>query len=248
MLRNLVFALACVCPGMAWAEQVVPLTIGGTEIRVAVDDDYVRMSQKMPMGFAMESAVAPKANRLVEGFISESDAKLSAMGLARREALYEVHVLRDLEGLDFTQADWDQARPAILKSMGGLDAKALMDQGQPSANQRMSDTLGRPVAVRFGAVGKPVLYGDDPSSVRFVVLVSATVSANGKSVPVELETAGAIVRLGRKLVWIYANRRHTDGDDTTAVRAALDRFAERAIALNPPPAPAAAAEHATAGR
>lgn len=239
MLRKLVFVLACLCPGMAWAEQIVTLTVGGTEIRVAVDDDYVRMSEKLPMGFAMESAVAPKSNRLVEGFITQSDAKLSAMGLARRETLFEVHVLRDLEALEFTQADWLQARPVIAKGMGALDAKTLVDQGQSSANQRMSDTLGQPVAVRFGAVGKPVLYGDDPSSLRFVVLVSATLTVNGKSVPVELETAGAIVRLGNKLVWIYANRRHADGDDTTAVRAALDHFAERAIALNPGPAPVA---------
>lgn len=246
MLRNLVFALACVCPGMAWAEQVVPLTIGGTEIRVAVDDDYLRMSEKLPMGFAMESAVAPKSNRLVEGFISQSDAKLSAMGLARRETLFEVHVLRDMEGLDFTQADWQQARAAIAKSMGALDTKAIVEQGQPSANQRMSETMGRPVAVSFGAVGKPVVYGDDPASVRFVVLMSVTLSANGKSTPVQLETAGAIVRLSNKLVWIYANRRHVEGDDTTAVRAALDHFAERAIALNQ--APAVAAEHVVTGR
>jgi hypothetical protein len=116
--------------------------------------------------------------------------------------------------------------------MGQLDLKATLDGSQASANQRMSDTMGEKVAVHFGKVGQPVIYGNDPASIRFVLLVSANVVSNGKSIPYQVENAGAIVRLGNKLVLMYANRRHVDGDDTSAVRAALDGFVDRAIALN----------------
>ena len=234
MLRVLfVLLIAGVLPGAALAETVVPLAIGGSQVRIAVDDDFVRLSEKLPTAFAMESAAAPKTNRLVEGFVSESDAKRIALGLPRQQALFEVHVIRDMEALDFTEADWRETRPMLAKAMGGVDLKSFVDGGQASANQRMTDTIGHPVAIRFGDVGKPVLYGDDPSSLRFVVLVSASVVANGKTVPFQLENAGAMVRLGNKLVMLYATRRHSEGDDTGLVRAALDGFVSRAIALNP---------------
>jgi hypothetical protein len=46
---------------------------------------------------------------------------------------------------------------------------------------------------------------------------------------------------------MYANRHHADGDDTSIVRAALDGFVDRAIALNAgtAAAPATPAVHTT---
>lgn len=233
MLRAMVvMALACLLPGVAMAETVVPLTVGDSQVRFAVADDFVRLSEKLPTVFAMEGAVQPKTNRLVEGFVSLADAKRIALGEFHEQVLLEVVVMRNTEALDFTEADWAKARPQIATAMGQVDLKAAINDSQASANQRMSDTMGQKVAVQFGQVGKPVFYGNDPASLRFVVLVSADVVSNGKTIPYQVENAGAVVRLGPKLVLVYANRRHTDGDDTSAVRSALDAFVGRAIALN----------------
>lgn len=242
MLRVL-FALlvAALLPNMAEAETVIPLSVGGSQVRCAVGDEFIRLSEKLPTMFAMEAAQAPKSNRLVEGFISESDAKRMTLGLKREGVLFEVQVIRDMEALDFTEADWLQARPMLAKAMGGIDLKSLVNDRQASADQRMSDTMGQKVAVRFGDVGKPVFYGDDPRSLRFVTLVSAAISANGKMMPIQMETAGAIVRLKNKLLFVYANRNHEAGSDTTAVRAALDGFLGRAMILNQDASPASPA-------
>lgn len=249
MLRRalLVCGLACLLPGLAMAETVVPLTVGDSQVRVAVADDFVKLSEKLPTVFEMEAAVQPKSNRLIEGFVSLADAKRLALGEFHQQVLLEVAVMRNTEALDFTDADWAKARPMIAKAMGQVDLKAALAGGQASANQRMSDTMGEKVAVKFGDVGKPVLYGNDPDSIRFVLLVSANVVANGKTIPYQVENAGAVVRLGNKLVLMYANRHHAAGDDTSIVRAALDGFVDRAIALNAgtAAAPATPAVHTT---
>ncbi len=236
---KLVILMTCLLSGTAMAETVVSLSVGDSQKRFAIADDFVKLSEKLPTAFAMEAAVQPKTNRLVEGFVSLSDAKRIALGQPREQTLFEVAVMRDMEALDFTQADWAKARPIIAKGLGQLDLKTLVDGDQASANQRMSDTIGHPVNLRFGPAGKPVIYGTDPESIRFVVLVKI---ANGKSDPIEFETAGAMARVGKRLVLMFANRPHVEGGDTSSVRAALDAFVDRALALNQEsatPAPAA---------
>lgn len=239
---KLIVLMTCLLSGTAMAETVVPLSIGDSQERFAVADDFVRLSEKLPTAFAMEAAVQPKTNRLVEGFVSLSDAKRIALGQPREQTLFEVAVMRDTAALDFTEADWAKARPIIAKGLGQLDLKTLADGDQASANQRMSDTIGHPVNLRFGPVGKPVIYGTDSDSIRFVVLVKI---ANGKSDPIEFETAGAMTRVGKRLVLMYANRPHVEGGDTYSVRAALDAFVDRALALNQEPAASAPAVRRT---
>jgi hypothetical protein len=193
MLRaTLVLALACLLPGTALAETVVSLMVGGSEVRVAVADDFVRLSEKLPTVFALEAAAQPKTNHLLEGFISLADAKRIALGGVHEQPLLEVATMRNVEALDFSAADWAQARPMIAKAIGQVDLKAAVVGGQASADQRLSDTVGSTVAVHFGQVGQPVFYGNDPDSVRFVLLVSATVVANGATTPYQVENAGAI--------------------------------------------------------
>lgn len=230
---SLVLALACLVPALAGAEVIVPLTTGGTEIRVATDDGYLRTSDTLPTMHAVLAAALPPGNRLVEAFLSESDAKRMVLGLPWQDTFLQVQVLRNAEALDFSAADWEQGRPAIAAALGVLDFDAIV-RGRASADSdaRMSTAAGMSVSLKFGELGKPLLYDSEGPSLRFVMLLPMAVEVAGQPHQVTLESAGAVVRLSNKLVYLFAYRQHVEGNDTSAVRAALDRFVDRAIALN----------------
>jgi len=232
MLRTLVLLSACLCSATALAETVVPLKIGETEVRFAVDDDFVRTSEKLPTTYALTAAALPPGNRLVEAFISEADAKRLVLQQPIQDAMLQVQVLRNAEALDFSAADWAQMQPAVAKSMGAVDLDAAAHALEDDANTRISAAAGAKVAVSFGAIGKPSLYVDHGPALRFVALIPLTMTANGKPEPMLLECAGAITTLKGKLVYLYAYRNHEEGEDTTMVRAALDRFVEHTLAAN----------------
>lgn len=56
---SLFLTLAFLCSGPAAAEVIVPLSIGGTEVRVAVEDGYLRTSEKLPTSHAVSAAALP---------------------------------------------------------------------------------------------------------------------------------------------------------------------------------------------
>lgn len=231
--RSLVMTLAFLCSGMAAAEVVVPLTIGGTDIRFATDDGYVRTSEILPTVHAVVAAGLPPGNRLVEGFVSEADAKRMVLGLPWQDTFVQVQALRNAEALDFSEADWEQGRPAIAEALGVLDFNALLASQTEGSAARMSAASGIPLSATFGEVGKPALYAVEGISLRFLMLLPMTVDVAGKSHQISLESAGAVVLLSGKLAYVFAYRNHVEGNDTSAVRDALDRFVDRAIALNP---------------
>lgn len=234
--RSLVLALACLFagPAAAAAEVVVPLAMGGTQIRVVADDGYLRTSEMLPTVHAVVAAALPPGNRLVEGFVSEADAKRMVLGLPWQDTFLQVQVLRNAEVLDFTEADWEQGRPALAKALGVIDLNALLGgQADAARDARMSAAAGVAVSSTFGELGKPVLYHSQGPSLRFVMLLPMSVASAGEAHAITLECAGAVARLSNKLVYLFAYRQHVEGNDSTLVRAALDRFADRAIALNP---------------
>jgi hypothetical protein len=155
-----------------------------------------------------------------------------AIGEGFDGVLLQVQAMRNAEGLKFTAADWAQFLPVIRKGLGGVDLDALVKAQADAANQRMSDAAGAPVKRELGTIGKPAIYTQDAQSVRFLILIPGTYQVNGVSTAMTLESAGAIVCLHGKLAYLYAYRYHRDGEDLTAVRAALDHFADRAISLN----------------
>ncbi|MGH8077305.1 MAG: hypothetical protein ACREPE_08285 [Lysobacter sp.] len=214
------------------AEVIVPLPVGDTEIRVAVDDDYLRTSEKVPKLHGVVAAGLPATNRLAEGFFSEADVKRIALGLPWQDTHLQVQLMRNLESLDFTQAEWEEGRPQVAKALGVIDINALLEK-DAGVDARMSAAAGFKMSSKFGQLSTPELYESEGSSLRFVVLLPISVEAAGKSEQVTLECAGAVVRLSSKLVYLFAYRQHVDGNDTTEVRAALDLFVDRAIALNP---------------
>lgn len=234
MSRILVLALACLLPSLALAETVVPLSIGGTEVRVGIDDGYVRASEKAPAAYATAAAALPPPLRLVEAFLSEDDLKHMLTGQPLQQNYLQVQSLRDAEGVTFSEKEWQEVRPILAKQLGALDMNAIAAATEAGAGQRMGESAGVKIDVDFGDLGKPVLYGDQARSLRFVMLMPITVEVAGTPKQLLLEAAGAVIVLRGKMLYFYAYRNHQPGDDTSRVRAALDRFVDRAEALNAP--------------
>jgi hypothetical protein len=227
---------------VAWAQQVVAVQVGGKDLRFEVPDGYLRMSVDQPTLFEIAKAAAPPTNRVVEGFVSESDAKRMVMGGIAEQPSYQVQALHNAEPLDFSAADWEALRPMLAKTLGELDANALTESNSDDgAAKRLGDALGTKVDLDFGDIGKPVVYQATGDSVRFLLLVPIRIAAGGIERQLVVECAAAALPLAGKVVFLYVYRQHGEGEDSSAARAALDHFVERAIALNDAGAAAPAA-------
>ena len=236
-VRALAFALAILFASpMVHAQQVAVLQVGGKDLRFEVPAGYVRSSVVQPKLFEITSASAPPTNRLVEGFVSEADAKRMVAGAMAEQPAYQVQAFRDAEALDFSEADWDALRPIVAKTFGELDMNAVAASQSDGSAERMGGALGTKVTLAFGEIGKPVVYQDSGDSVRFVMLVPVAISTIGIQRQVVVECTGAILPLAGKVVFLYVYRKHEDGEDSSISRATLNHFVERAIALNQAPA------------
>jgi hypothetical protein len=240
--RALAFALVVLFASpLARAQQVVSLQVGDQDLRFEVPDGYLQTSIAQPQLFAIASAAVPPSNRLVEGFVSDADAKRMLAGSNAEETAYQVQALRNAEPLTFSDEDWDALRPSITKSMQETDMNAIAHALSDGSAERMGGVVGMKVGLEFGDIGKPLLYHDGEDSVRFVMLVPGMVTVAGVQNRIVIECAGAILPLAGKVVFLYAYRKHGEGQDSSMSRATLDHFVERAIALNQAPAAAPAA-------
>jgi len=228
----LLLALGGLASAPAAAETVMPVKVGDARLHVGVDDDQLRISQTLPSLHGSMGASLPPTSRLVEGFISQTDAKRVLLGLPWQGTLLVVQSLRSAEPLVFSAAEWEEGRPQLVKTLRGMDLNAAMAR-MAEADRRGGAKVREKSTVEFGDLGKLQVYDDSGPSVRFVVLLPMTVQVDGEARQVTLEAAGAVARLAGKVVYLYAYRHHAEGNSTQQVRAALDRFADRAIALNP---------------
>ncbi|HEV2607121.1 MAG TPA: hypothetical protein VGT79_03970 [Xanthomonadaceae bacterium] len=235
MLRVILLVAVGLWSGGVQAETVVPLVVGGQEIRFGVDDHYVRASKKMPNNFALASAGLPPGNRLVEMFVAKADVKRMLMGQPLENQYLQVQALRDAESTRFSDADWQTLRPALIRQSGAINADAYIKNMQAGMGKRLSETSGSDVTLKFGEVGKPQLYGNDPRSVRFTMLVPIKGSINGVQHSAQIECAGSITLLNKKMVYIYAYESYREDDkDMASLRATLDHVVDRAESLNAP--------------
>ena len=245
-VRAAAFALAALfASATVHAQQVVALQVGGKDLRFEVPAGYVQGSVVQPKLFEITSASAPPTNRLVESFMAESDAKRLVAGAPAEQPAYQVQALRDAEALDFSDADWKALRPVVAKSFGEIDINKVADAIADGSSQRMSAAAGAPIDMRFDEVGKPEVYHDESDSIRFVMLVPMKIEVAGSERQMQMELAGAVLPLSGKMVFLYSVCPHAQGGDSSKVRAALDHFVERALALNRPGAAAPATAPAT---
>lgn len=212
--------------------QAVSVEVGTRAVAIASPGAHERASLVAPMLFKVYQAGLPPTHRLVEAFISADDIEGSLAGRDVEGVIYQVQVMRDAERVDLDAADWQALRPELARQMAALDMDKLMEGMEAGASERVSDATGVGIELAFGELGRMQLYGDDPGSVRFHMLMPVSAEVAGQRKVLELQAAGAALPLRDRLVFLYAFRRHRAGEDAAKVRAALDRWVEATVAAN----------------
>ena len=243
MVRIALAMLLALCSTLASAEDIAALTIGGKELQVALPAGYVRASEKAPSLFATSAAALPPALRLVEALLAESDIKRMLAGQSLAQPYVQFQVMRDAEGVDFSEQEWRALQPAMAKGLGATDLDATTRALQSGMGDRMSKAAGGTISIKYGEIGKPQVYSQAGDVIRFVLRLPLSGTVNGKDVHYLLECAGAVLVLKGKLMMINVYQPlDTPSGNFEKARAFLDANIERAQALNAasPPAPSKA--------
>lgn len=225
---GLAFALSST---LAWAENVVPLSVGGNEVRIAIPDGYVRASENTPALFATSAAALPPTIRLVEAVLAENDIKRMLMGQSMSQPYLQVQVMRDAEAVNFSEEEWRALQPGMAQQLGATNLGPTNQAMQEGMGQRMGKAAGGSIEIKFGEVGKPKVYSLGGDVIRYVVQLPISASVNGKEAHMVLDCASAILVLKGKLLMFNAYRPEPD-ENFAKVRAFLDSAVERAQALN----------------
>jgi hypothetical protein len=176
---------------------------------------------------------------LVESLLAESDLKRVLVGQGMALPYLQVQAMRDAEALDFSLEEWRALQPMLAKQIGAVDLDAQTQAMQSGMGERMGKASGGPVEVKFGEIGKPVVYSQAGDVIRYAMRLPMRGAVNGQPVEMVLDCAGAALVLNGKLLMINTYLREDGQDDASAdIRAFLDTAVERAQALNAQAAPA----------
>lgn len=217
--------------GAASAESV-SVEIGTRQVAIETPAQTERVSLVSPMLFKIHEAGLASTHRLVEGFITQGDLERTLAGQLPEDVVYQVQAMRRAEDVEISAAAWRQMRPELERQMASVDMSKLIDGLDDGASDRMSEVSGVDVDMKFGKIGEVQVYGSDPDSVRFHLLMEASAEAEGKRHEVAMQVAAAAVPLSGRLLFLYALRQHREGENASAVRAALDRWVDATVAAN----------------
>jgi hypothetical protein len=235
MLRFMAAIVLVLASGIApaQADEVAPVTIGATQVRIAVPDGYLRGSEKAPSLCATSAAALPPTIRLAEMLVDEADLKRMLVGQTAAEPYLQVQVLRDAEALEFSAQEWATLQPTLAAQLGGTNLDATTQAMQAGMGERMGAASGAAVEIQFGEVGKPQVYSQDGGVVRFAVRLPITGIINGQPMQLVVDCAGAALLLNGKLLMLNAYLVEDEPQASMArVRAFLADLVERTQALN----------------
>jgi hypothetical protein len=237
MLRAIVLMLALLLPAAPRAQSVEEIDVGGATLRIEMPEGYVRLGKRSPEMLEAFGRMIPPNNVLVEALLAEPDYTRTVIGLPPNEVYYQVQMLRELREAPVSAADWTQIRPTLLRELGGLQTERLMEEASAHIRGELETNSGQGARVRMGdAQTKPVVYGDDPRSVRFWMVLPVELQVGDEIRKRRIVTAAATTVLSQRLVFLYAFRSLPENEaaDTGAIRASLDAFVERAYRLDAP--------------
>jgi hypothetical protein len=217
----------------AQAADVAPVTIGATQIRIAVPDGYLRGSEKAPSLYATSAAALPPTIRLVEMLIDEADLKRMLLGQTVANPYLQVQVLRDAEALEFSAQEWDALQPTLAAQLGATDLDAATQAMQSGMGERMGAASGTPVKIEFGEVGKPQVYSQAGGVIRYAIRLPITGNVAGQPVQMVVDCAGAALLLNGKLLMLNTYLPEDEPQASMArVRAFLADLVGRTQTLN----------------
>jgi hypothetical protein len=226
------FVVSLTLLGTARAEQIVGLQIGDTPFKVVVPDGYVRTSIVLPEMFNLTAAALPPASRLMESFITEADVKQLLLGKrAGSSPNYQAHAMRAAENITFNEAEWAGFRRETERQLGVIDANQVLQSGASGRDERIREASNGEFEMKIGEVSKPQVFGNDPKSVRFTMLVPMAAKSAQVSEQVSVECAGSIVYVHGKIVMLYVYRVHAKDNRIADLQALLDNYIARTLAV-----------------
>lgn len=235
MSRAIVLLFSLLLSGALHAQTIVPLEVGGAEVRIEVPADYLRLSERSPALMEQASALLPPMNRLVEALSTEEEIAARMAGEAPTRISYQVQVLRQMEQTDLSAADWQAGRPLVIRQIGALDMEEVKGTIETHANDTLKERHVPDASVGIGAMNRPVLYGDDPATVNFSMVVPFEFTVAGQTRSVRASVACVMTVVSKRLIYLYAFKLIEGDPDASIreVRAAVDAFSQRTRALNP---------------
>jgi hypothetical protein len=235
MLRFIAAIALGLASGIAPAQagEAAPVTIGTTQVQIAVPDGYLRGSEKAPSLYATSAAALPPAIRLAEMLVDEADLKRMLVGQTATDPYLQVQVVRDAEALEFSAQEWAALQPTLAAQLGATNLDAATRELQAGMGERMGAASGASVEIAFGEVGKPQVYSQEGGVVRFAIRLPITGNVNGQPVQMVVDCAGAALLLNGKLLMLNAYLVEDEPQASMArVRAFLAELVERSQALN----------------
>lgn len=233
--RNLVLA-ACllVAATPARAEQVVPLTIGSTQIQFPVPDAYVLASKESPRFFEVSASALSPELRLVETLVTRRDLQEQvARGQPLNEAYVQVQTMRNLEQVIVGAEEWQDALPGLAQQIGGIDLGKMANALEGGTSERMTRSSGTQVELDIQGTGKPTVYSQADGVLRYSMVMPIRGSVAGEEREVMYYCAAAMLRVEGKVFTINVGQVDQTGSDrTAAVREMLERLVTRVRELN----------------
>jgi hypothetical protein len=225
----------------AHAGGAAPITVGGTQVQIAVPDGYLVGSEKAPSLYATSAAALPPTVRLVEMLVDEADLKRMLGGQTVAAPYLQVQVMRDAEPLEFSEQEWQALQPTLAAQLGGTNLDSASRAMQAGMNERMGTAAGTAIEIEFGEVGKPQVYSQDGGVIRYAIRLPIAGKVAGQPLQMVVDCAGAALLLNGKLLMLNAYLPEQDEPQASMarVRGFLADLVARTQALNPaPPVPA----------
>lgn len=252
MLRTILFTFVLLLPATAPCAQPIKeaqdvqqadetrtireVDVGGATVRIEVPEGYVSVAARSPELLEAMGKTIPNINLLLETLLAKRDYTRVVIGLPAGEMYYQVQVSQTMAEIPVSPREWTEYRPTLIRELGGLRTDRLMAEASEHLTKAVEENTGEDARVRIGgAQTKPIVYGDDPRSVRFWMVMPLEVKVGDEVRRRRIVTAAATTQVSGRLIFLYAFR--TIGEDEQAdpaeVRAALEAFVARVYALNP---------------
>lgn len=229
--RAALVAVAALCaPMLATAET---MRVGKTDITLPVDAGYVSARENAPQVYdRMKATLGGSRIRIADAYLTAADAEQVKAGMSLHGTFYVFATLEQLENAQVDARDWSFGRRVIARSLGLTDPNAEIKGADKRLSEHVSKEVGADVKVELGKVDKPVVYGDDPESVRFSMTLPVQTTVQGESDRTVLGVDGAIAHVREKVVLVYVYRLRHDEEDARITRETLASLLTRLQAAN----------------
>lgn len=197
--------------------------VGGAVVTLRFPPGFVEARTAAPGLHRATEASAIAEQRMLGAWLHADDAARMARGQQVSGTWIVALVPREAEPHALDLATWRQLRPAMAEQLRAEDLAAQVRAENPDLNRRLDKAMPAEVAVDVAPVGRQVIYRDDDAGIRFDARMDNRITVDGRETVQQLWMAGAVARIGERLVVLYAYRVGDHGEAGRAeVRGLLD--------------------------